>query len=213
MSTPVAAARKGPDGFERGPVIERRVARRHEPRLPPGQFETAKWPVLSYGTVPRFDPARWSFRVFGEVERPLTLDYATCLGRDRIELTADLHCVTKWSHYGAVLEGFPVAPVLAEAGARPEARFAVIHADHGYTTNLPIDAIQDPDAILCDWADGRPLTPDHGYPMRLVVPSRYLWKSAKWVRAIELVREDQPGFWERGGYHNDADPWKEERFG
>jgi DMSO/TMAO reductase YedYZ molybdopterin-dependent catalytic subunit len=102
---------------------------------------------------------------------------------------------------------------LREAGARAEARFAVIHAEQGYTTNLPIEALWEPDAILCDWADGRPLTPDHGYPLRLVVPSRYLWKSAKWVRGIELTREDKPGFWERGGYHNDADPWREERFG
>ena len=209
---PIIAPRTGPDGFERGPVVERRPSTRHELRLPPGQIPTAKWPVLHYGTVPRFDPKRWSLRVFGEVDRPLTLDYPTALGRERVELTADIHCVTRWSRYDTVFEGFPVAPLLREAGARDEARFAVVHGEQGFTTNMPLEALWAADAILADWADGAPLTPDHGYPLRLVVPSRYFWKSAKWVRGIELTREDQPGFWERGGYHNDADPWREERF-
>ena len=206
-------APRGPDGFERAPVVERIRSSRREPRLPPGQFETAKWPVLSYGTVPRFDPKRWSFRVYGEVERTLQLDYAACLARPRVEVTADIHCVTRWSRFDTVFEGFPVAPLLREAGIKPTARFAVIHADQGYTTNLPLEALLAPDVILADWADGAPLEPDHGGPMRLVVPSRYFWKSAKWARAIELVPEDRPGFWEQGGYHNDADPWREERFG
>jgi DMSO/TMAO reductase YedYZ molybdopterin-dependent catalytic subunit len=207
------ARRRGPDGFDRGPVVERIHSSRQEPRLPPGQFETAKWPVLSYGTVPRFDPQRWNFRVYGEVERPLQLDYAACLLRPRVEVTADIHCVTRWSRFDTVFEGFQVEPLLREAGVKPGARFAVIHADQGYTTNLPLAALLDPGTILADWADGAPLEPDHGYPMRLVVPSRYFWKSAKWARAIELTAEDRPGFWEQGGYHNDADPWREERFG
>jgi DMSO/TMAO reductase YedYZ molybdopterin-dependent catalytic subunit len=201
------------DGIERGPVTERRTARAREPRLPPGQTRTEKWPVLQYGSIPRFDRGRWDFRVFGEVARPIRLSYDELLARPRVELTCDIHCVTHWSRFATVFEGVPVAALLAEAEPLSSARHAVIHAEQGYTTNLPIEALLDADTLLADWADGAPLTPDHGHPLRLVVPDRYFWKSAKWVRGIELVKEDAPGFWERAGYHNNADPWNEERFG
>jgi DMSO/TMAO reductase YedYZ molybdopterin-dependent catalytic subunit len=203
----------GPDGFARGPVVARVSARPRGPRLPPGQERTVKWPVLHYGSVPRFDPARWDFRVTGLVEHPLRFGYAELLGRPRVEVTADIQCVTRWSRFSTVFEGASTAALLAEAGPRPDARFAVIRCEQGYTTNLPVESLLEDEALLADWADGAPLEPDHGYPLRLVVPSRYFWKSAKWVRAIELVSEDQPGFWEEAGYHNRADPWREERFG
>jgi DMSO/TMAO reductase YedYZ molybdopterin-dependent catalytic subunit len=214
MSTgSTSAGRLGPDGWARGPVVARRVTARADRPLPPGQSETRKWPILQYGSVPPFDPARWDFRVYGEVERPLAFGYAQLLARDRVELVADIHCVTQWTRFATSFEGAPVADLLAEAGLKPAGRFALIHAEQSYTTNLPLDALLAEEALLADWADGAPLTPEHGYPLRLVVPSRYFWKSAKWVRAIEILPADRPGFWERAGYHNDADPWREERFG
>jgi DMSO/TMAO reductase YedYZ molybdopterin-dependent catalytic subunit len=205
--------RVGPDGFSRGPVAARRVFARADGKLPPGQTRTEKWPVLSYGPVPRFDAARWDFRITGVVERELRFTYPELLALPRIELVADIHCVTQWTRLGTVFEGVPVADLLREAGLQPAARFAVVRCDQGYTTNLPLGALSAAGALLADWAEGAPLSPDHGYPLRLVVPDRYFWKSAKWVRALELVAEDQPGFWERAGYHNEADPWREERFG
>jgi DMSO/TMAO reductase YedYZ molybdopterin-dependent catalytic subunit len=213
MSEVSSVPRLGPDGITRGPIVERRTAHALEPRLPPGQTRTQKWPVLQYGSVPRFDRARWDFRVIGEVARPLRLSYEQLVARPRVELTCDIHCVTHWSRFGTVFEGVSVAKLLQEAEPLPAARFAVIHAEQGYTTNVPIETLLDPDTLLADWADGAPLAPEHGYPLRLVIPDRYFWKSAKWVRGIELVREDRPGFWERAGYHNNADPWREERFG
>ena len=182
-------------------------------RTPPGQVLTSKWPVLTYGLTPRFDPKRWSFRVYGEVERPITLDYAACLARPRVEVTADIHCVTRWSRFDTVFEGFPVEPLLREAGVRATAHFAVIHADPDYTTNLPLEELVDDDVVLALKHDGQELPPEHGGPLRLVVPKLYFWKSAKWLRAFEFLDVNPPGFWEKGGYHNDADPWREERFG
>jgi DMSO/TMAO reductase YedYZ molybdopterin-dependent catalytic subunit len=181
-------------------------------RVPPGQYLTEKWPVLHYGSVPAVDLSRWQLRVWGEVERPLVLDWASFGALPRAAVHTDIHCVTRWSRLDMDFEGVAVRHVLGLVRPTPEARFVVVHAEQGYTTNLPLDVLDDEDVLLADRADGAPLTPDHGYPLRLLVPRRYFWKSAKWVRGLELRRDDQPGFWERYGYHNDADPWQEQRF-
>ena len=185
---------------------------RQEPRLPPGQVKTDKWPVLHYGSVPTVDLSAWDLRVDGLVERPQRWTWAEFEKLPRVQVHSDIHCVTRWSRYDNLWDGVSLRWALAQAGIRQDARFAVIHAEQGFTTNLPLAELDQDDVLLADKHDGTPLTPDHGWPLRLVVPRRYFWKSAKWVRRIELVAQDQPGFWERNGYHNEADPWKEERF-
>jgi DMSO/TMAO reductase YedYZ molybdopterin-dependent catalytic subunit len=185
---------------------------KQEPRLPPGQIKTDKWPVLHYGSVPRVELTEWDLRVDGLVERPQRWTWEGFQALPRVQVRSDIHCVTRWSRYDNLWEGVSLREVLQKAGPRPEARFAIIHAEQGFTTNLPLSELVTDDVLLADKHDGEALTPDHGWPLRLVVPRRYFWKSAKWVRRIELAANDQPGFWERNGYHNDADPWKEERF-
>ncbi len=189
-----------------------RVSPKRDPRLPPGQVVTDKWPVLHYGSVPKIDLARWDLRVYGQVERPQRWTWEEFQSLPRVRVRSDIHCVTRWSRFDNLWEGVSVGEVLRRAGVKPEARFAVIRAEAGFTTNLPIAELGGDDALLADKHDGKDLTPEHGWPLRLVVPRRYFWKSAKWVRALEIVADDQPGFWERNGYHNEADPWKEERF-
>jgi DMSO/TMAO reductase YedYZ molybdopterin-dependent catalytic subunit len=185
---------------------------RQEPRLPPGQVLTDKWPVLHFGGVPRVDLATWDLRIDGLVAHPLRFTWDEFLALPRVSVRSDIHCVTRWSRYDNTWEGVAMATLLARAEPRPEARFAIVHAEPDFTTNLPLDALRDPDVLLADRHDGEPLTPEHGWPLRLVVPRRYFWKSAKWVRRIELLSQDHAGFWEQNGYHNDADPWREERF-
>jgi len=185
---------------------------RRDPRLPPGQVLTEKWPVLQHGAVPQLDLATWDLKVHGLVEHPVHWNYDQFREQPRIKVRSDIHCVTRWSRFDNLWEGVSVKDLLRQASPQTEARFAIIHADQGYTTNLPIEELDEEDVLLADLHDGKPLTPEHGYPVRLVVPRRYFWKSAKWIRAIELVGEDRPGFWEQNGYHNEADPWKEERF-
>ena len=185
---------------------------RHEPRLPPGQVRTEKWPVLHYGSVPRIDLATWEFSVDGLVEHPQRWSWEEFQKLPRVQVFSDIHCVTRWSRYDNRWDGVSINEVLRRAGPKPAARYAVIHAAQGFTTNLPLAELGQDDVLLADRHDGEPLTPDHGWPLRLVVPRRYFWKSAKWISRIELVDKDQPGFWERNGYHNEADPWHEERF-
>jgi len=185
---------------------------RREPRLPPGQVKTEKWPVLHYGSVPRIDLATWDLRVDGLVEHPLRLSWEEFQKLPRVQVLSDIHCVTRWSRYDNRWDGVSIKELLVRAVPKPAARFAVIHAAQSYTTNLPFAELDQDDVLLADRHDGEPLTPEHGWPLRLVVPRRYFWKSAKWVSRIELVDKDEPGFWERNGYHNEADPWSEERF-
>jgi DMSO/TMAO reductase YedYZ molybdopterin-dependent catalytic subunit len=182
-------------------------------RLPPGQYLTEKWPVLHAGSVPKTDLSTWDFRVFGEVERPLTLTWEELKELPSTEITADIHCVTRWSRFDASFRGVHWRELAKLVEPKPHARFVVAHAEQGFTSNVPLEALEDEHALVAYEADGEPLTPEHGWPLRLVVPSRYFWKSAKWLRALELRTTDQPGFWERYGYHNDADYWKEERYG
>lgn len=181
-------------------------------RLPPGQYETEKWPVLHYGSVPRFDPARWDFRIFGEVDQPVRLTYQEFMALPTTILTCDIHCVTAWSKFGVTFEGVSARTVLALATVKPQAAFVMVHAEQGYEANLPLEYLLADDALFASRADGADLAPEHGWPLRLVVPRLYFWKSAKWVRALELMAQDRRGFWERNGYHNHADPWKEERY-
>ncbi len=182
-------------------------------RLPPGQIETRKWPVLHYGMVPTVDLERWQFRITGAVDQPLTLDWQELLALPRQETACDIHCVTRWSRYDNVFEGVPVSLLLRRAGVRPDARFVLVHAEQGFTTNLPLADLDRPENLLALRHNGEPLTPEHGGPVRLLVPHLYFWKSAKWVKGFEVLEEDYPGFWEQNGYHMRGDPWGEERYG
>jgi len=181
-------------------------------RLPPGQYLTEKWPVLHAGSVPKVDLATWDLTVTGEVERDLTLTWEQLLELPSREVTVDIHCVTRWSRFDTTFKGVHWSELAKLASPKPSARFVIAHAEQGFTSNMPIDAIEDENALIAYEADGEPLTPDHGWPVRLVVPSRYFWKSAKWLRGLELRSTDEPGFWERYGYHNDANYWREERY-
>ena len=181
-------------------------------RIPPGQYKTDKFPVLHYGSVPHTDLATWDFRVFGEVDAPFTLTWDQFKALPRKSVHTDIHCVTRWSKLDTTWEGVPIQEVLRLAQLRPAARFVVAHSEQGYTANLPLDVLDDADVLLADTFDGAPLEAEHGWPLRLIVPKRYFWKSAKWIRGLEFLDHDQLGFWERYGYNNDADPWKEERY-
>ncbi|MDQ3406985.1 MAG: sulfite oxidase-like oxidoreductase [Chloroflexota bacterium] len=189
-----------------------KVSDEQKGRVPPGQYVTQKWPVLHYGSVPAVDLATWDFRVWGEVEDPFTFSWEEFRQMPRKSIHRDIHCVTRWTRLDMDFEGVPIRHILERAGLKPSARFVVEHAEQGYTTNLPLEVLDDDDVLLADVADGEPLTPEHGYPLRLVVPQRYFWKSAKWIRGLQFRAEDQLGFWERYGYHNEADPWQEQRF-
>jgi DMSO/TMAO reductase YedYZ molybdopterin-dependent catalytic subunit len=182
-------------------------------RLPPGQYLTDKWPVLHAGGVPDTDLATWDFKVFGEVESPVTLTWDEFDALPKTENVQDIHCVTRWSRFDARFSGVHWREVAKLVHPKPTARFVVAHAEQGFTSNVPLEFLEDEFALLATHADGEPLTPEHGWPLRLVIPGKYFWKSAKWLRAIELRANDEPGFWERYGYHNDADPWREERYG
>ncbi|GAB4581446.1 MAG: sulfite oxidase-like oxidoreductase [Anaerolineales bacterium] len=197
---------------------------RVEGRLPPGQSLTQKFPVLHYGPIPRFDPATWDFRVWGEVETDVRWTWDEFNKLPRTKVIMDLHCVTRWSKFDTEWEGVSVK-TLVEAGLiklKPTAKYVVEHAEYGYTTNLPVEVVLQPNFLLATHFDGVPLTPDHGYPLRGVIgaiPNRkdlkdpYLWKGAKWIRGLQFTTNDRPGFWEQAGYHNEADIWKEQRFG
>ena len=181
-------------------------------RLPPGQYLTEKWPVLHAGSVPRTDLATWDLRVWGEVEGPLTLSWDELKALPATELTLDIHCVTRWSRFDTSFRGVHWRELAPLVRPKPTARFVVAHAEQGFTANVPLEFQEDDEALLAYEAEGEPLTPDHGWPLRLVIPRKYFWKSAKWLRGLELRSTDQPGFWERYGYHNEADYWREERY-
>jgi DMSO/TMAO reductase YedYZ molybdopterin-dependent catalytic subunit len=185
---------------------------RQEPRLPPGQILTEKWPVLHHGSIPKVELDRWDLRVSGLVTTPVRWTWDEFRALPRAQVRSDIHCVTRWSRYDNLWEGVSVREIFRHVEVQPQAGFVVIHADGGYTTNLPLSELLHDDVLLADTHDGNPLAPEHGWPLRLVVPRRYFWKSAKWLRGFELVDQDRPGFWESNGYHNEADPWKEERF-
>jgi DMSO/TMAO reductase YedYZ molybdopterin-dependent catalytic subunit len=182
-------------------------------RLPPGQYLTEKWPVLHYGGVPRIDLATWDFRVTGLVEEPLKLTFDEVMALPRQTVTADVHCVTRWSMLDSAWEGIPVREILDRAKPKPEATHVMVHAEQGFTANLSLDDLLRDQNMLVDKRNGEPISPEHGWPLRLFVPHLYFWKSAKWVRGFELINADRPGFWEQYGYHMRGDPWNEERYG
>ena len=195
-----------------------------EGRLPPGQSLTVKFPVLHYGPVPKFNPATWDFRVWGEVEEEITWTWDEFSQLPRTTLTMDIHCVTRWSKFDTVWEGVSVR-AMVDAGLikiKPSAHYVMQHAEYGFTVNLPLEVVLSENFLLATHFNGEPISPDHGYPLRGVVgfiPGRselftpYFWKGAKWLRALEFLVNDRPGFWEQAGYHNEADVWEEERFG
>lgn len=200
-----------PEAFPEGVVVSPDTRREH--RIPPGQVRTRKWPVLHWGHVPTVPHDRWRLEINGLVERTLRFTWAEFQELPRVQIFADFHCVTRWSRLGNLWEGVAVRELLARAGVRPEAKFIVATGyDSGWTTNLPFDDFNREDALIADQHDGQPLDDDHGGPARLIVPQLYAWKSAKWLKALTLVATDEPGYWERLGYHNHGDPWTEERF-
>src|SRR5438034_3740857 len=197
----------------RGKAEQKLVEKGLDPaRLPPGQYLTEKWPVLHAGTVPQADLTTWDFRLFGEVEEPVTLTYEQLQALPQTEITVDIHCVTRWSRFDTSFRGVRWRELAKLVRPKPSARFVLAHAEQGFTANLPLEALEDDNSLIAWEADGAPLEPDHGWPLRLVVPSRYFWKSAKWLRGLEVMSADQPGFWERYGYHNNADYRKEQRY-
>lgn len=180
-------------------------------RLPPGQALTRKFPVLHLGQIPAFDEATWTLRVWGEVKEQKTWSWQAFTQIPTVTLTTDIHCVTGWSKFDTTWEGPRFRDFLALFTLKPAARFVIAHAEGGYTTNLPLDVLLEDDVLLAWKYEGQPLDPAHGYPLRLVVPRRYFWKSAKWLRGLEFTAEDRPGLWEQAGYHNEGDPFKEQR--
>jgi DMSO/TMAO reductase YedYZ molybdopterin-dependent catalytic subunit len=184
-------------------------------RTPPGQQLTSKWPVLHYGDVPEVDPTHpsWKLRIFGECDEPYLLTWPEIRQMPAVDVVCDMHCVTHWTRLDNVFTGVPTKTIIERAKPKPSARYVMCHGENGFTTNLPLDAFIDEDCILAYQWGGQDITPDHGWPLRGLVPKLYLWKSAKWLRGIELRKTDAPGFWEQNGYHMHGDPWLEERFG
>jgi DMSO/TMAO reductase YedYZ molybdopterin-dependent catalytic subunit len=184
-------------------------------RTPPGQALTAKWPVLHYGSVPKVDPYQedWRLRVFGLVENEYELSYDEIRKMPSIDVFCDIHCVTHWSRLNNTFTGVPTKLIIERAKPKPNARFVMCHSEAGFTVNVPLNEFIQDDCILAYQWEGEDITAEHGWPLRGLVPRLYLWKSAKWIRAIELRATDAPGFWEQNGYHMHGDPWTEERFG
>jgi DMSO/TMAO reductase YedYZ molybdopterin-dependent catalytic subunit len=194
-----------------GAVISPDTRRAH--RIPPGQSRTKKWPVLDASGPPAVDLPNWKLSVYGMVGSEASWSWREFNQLPRVRVFADFHCVTRWSRLGNIWEGVSTREIMARAGGvRTEARFVLAHGyDRGFTTNIPLAEFLAEDALVAILHDGEPLTADHGGPARLIVPQLYAWKSAKWLRGIELLQTDQAGFWESNGYHMHGDPWKEER--
>jgi DMSO/TMAO reductase YedYZ molybdopterin-dependent catalytic subunit len=180
--------------------------------LPPGQSLTLKWPVLHYGSVPTFDPATWDLRISGLVDSPLRLNWREFNTLPKIQRTSDFHCVTRWSRFDNHWDGVAFQELLSRVHPRADAAYVLVHAEQGFTANVPLADLDRPEVLLATHHDGEPLTAEHGYPVRLIVPHLYAWKSVKWLRSLEFLDHDTPGFWEQNGYHMYGDPWKEQRF-
>ena len=181
--------------------------------VPPGQFVTEGFPVLSAGPTPRIDLADWRFKVFGLVRDEIEFDWEQFKALPTVTIDAEFHCVTQWSNLANTWEGVLFTEMMKLIAPASEARYVMAHSYGGYTTNISLDVLNDVDVLLAYKHDGQDLAPEHGAPLRLVVPKRYAWKSAKWINGFEFMAEDRPGFWEVRGYHMEGDPWKEERWG
>ena len=190
---------------------------RRAERLPPRQVLTRKWPVLHAGSVPPFHPQKWDFTVFPIplVDKVKRWTWAEFTALPRVKVFADMHCVTRWSKLDNLWEGVATRELRNHVAVSAKATHVMIHCEYGFTTNLPVADFFADDCLFATRHNGDDLSPDHGYPLRLVVPRLYAWKSAKWVRGVEFLEADRPGFWEsgeHGGYHMRGDPWAEERF-
>jgi DMSO/TMAO reductase YedYZ molybdopterin-dependent catalytic subunit len=192
----------------RVPAVDPALAR----RLPPGQVLTERFPILHEGEVPVYDLDTWTLRVFGEVDRDVTLSYADIMAMPQTTITCDIHCVTRWSRFDNRFTGVRFRDFLAAAGVTPQGRYVMLHGDYGYTANVALTDLDRDDVLLAHSFDGAPLTDKHGWPLRLIVPHLYFWKSVKWLRGIEFMNENKPGFWEQNGFHLNGDPFREERF-
>jgi DMSO/TMAO reductase YedYZ molybdopterin-dependent catalytic subunit len=185
---------------------------RKEGRLPPGQSLTLEFPVLHNGPVPSFNPATWTLRVFGSVENGMRWTWQEFAQLPTTTVNCDIHCVTAWSKFDTTWEGVLFRDFIKLFGVKAETQHVIAHCEYGYTTNVPLDVMMDDDVMLAYRFGGQPLTPEHGYPLRTLVPKRYFWKSAKWLRGLEFSPVDKPGYWENAGYNNNADPFREERY-
>ena len=194
---PEPVAEKRPDGLD---------------RLPTGQYLTKKWPILSYEKTPKQLPPDWKLRITGLVENPFELTWEEFLALPHTTMTSDFHCVTTWSRYDNTWEGIHIREIFQRAKPLPHAKFVLAHSWTGYTTNLPLESLDDDDVMIVFKHDGEDLVLDHGGPVRLIVPKLYAYKSAKWLDGLEFLERDHPGFWEQRGYHNRANPWNEERY-
>ncbi|MHB8604951.1 MAG: sulfite oxidase-like oxidoreductase [Thermoplasmatota archaeon] len=181
-------------------------------RIPPGQFITGNFPVLHAGSVPRFDPMKWDLRVYGAVENPVKLSYSEVRAMPTKRVLVDIHCVTTWSKLDTAWEGVPLTHIMDVVKPKPSAKFVVFDCEEGFTVNNHIEDCRKPNSLLAYKYDGKDLAPEHGFPLRGLIPHRYFWKSGKWVRGVRFEENDEPGFWEVRGYHNNADYWKEERY-
>ncbi len=195
-----------------GKFLTGKVSRPEAERLPPGQHLTKDWPTLDLGMTPQISRERWRLDVHGAVENTLFWDFSQLLAQKQTQFVSDIHCVTTWSRYDNQWEGLATRDLLMTCRPRQETRFVVLHSYDGYTTNVSVEDFAAEDALLAHSWSGKPLTAEHGGPVRLVVPHLYFWKSAKWLKAIEFVEKDAPGFWEVRGYHNRGDPWAEQRY-
>lgn len=182
-------------------------------RIPPGLTQTESFPVLHYGSVPIIDLTKWKFKIYGLVEQDIALTFEEFASLPQVELHCDIHCVTGWSKLDNVFEGIQAIEIKKLVKIKSEAKFIMVHGENSFSTNLPIEDFFQEDVIFALKYEGKGITPEHGYPVRLIVPRLYFWKSAKWVTGVEFMAGDKLGFWESHGYHWHGDPWKEERYG
>lgn len=196
----------------RGRLITGQTDEAHAQRLPPGQRLVTNWPVLDMGIQPQVDKALWEIEISGLVDNPVQWNWNAFMTLPQVTFLSDIHCVTQWSRYDNRWDGVSAAHIMDAVRPKPEAQFIVFHSWDGYTTNIKRSVFEEPDVLLAHSWEGKPLTTEHGAPVRIVIPGWYFWKSAKWIKKIEFVAEDARGFWEVRGYHNEGDPWKEERY-
>ncbi|KKK37450.1 oxidoreductase [Mesobacillus campisalis] len=192
----------------RVPAVSPELAR----RLPPGQALTERFPILHEGEVPQYDMKDWRLKVFGAVDEEKVLSYDEILAMPQTTITVDIHCVTRWSRFDNSFTGVKFGDFLKQIGVAPKSEYVMLHADQDYTANLKLSDLDRQDVLLAHSFEGKPLTDKHGYPLRLVVPHLYFWKSVKWITGIEFIDENKPGFWEQNGFHMNGDPFAEERF-
>jgi len=195
-----------------GRLLTGRTADPEAERLPPGQREVKNWPVLDLGVQPDVPTLQWKLAVDGMVANPITWTWAEFTAQPQARRRSDIHCVTAWSRFDNLWDGVSAQHLLSIVKPKPEAKFVVQHSYDGYTTNVPIELFADEDTLLARSWEGQPISREHGGPVRLVLPKLYLWKSAKWLKRLEFINRDRPGYWEVRGYHNHADPWLEQRY-